>query len=328
MKLKPFLSACLFLVMSFSFSCSKTVLKSSDKFEMIFTDVQNFWSMYDTVKLMESEPDRIQRIQREYFDKGTKGLRLLIKKDGLSPKDYSDYLKDTVFYNSIRNTTLNAINDTVHIRNSLKSFEKLYPKAKFSDIYFLIGQFKHGGTVIDKTMIIELQKNSKTDTTKSSFLFRKDQLENLNNYSSLIDLIIHEQVHVSQKNTKTNSLLTKTINEGAADFILYLQTKKYPSFLKKTYEYGAKNENTLWLKFNNDLSKDYEKIEEDWFYNYHRDDMLPDLGYFMGFKICENYFNLSRDKERAIEFILNGKNSKKLLNNYKKYRNKSTKTQI
>lgn len=327
MKLKPFLSTFSFLALSFSLSCSSTVLKTSDNFEIIFTDVYNFWSMYDAVKLIESEPDRIQRIQKEYFDKGTKGLKLLIKKDGLSPKDYSDYLKDTVFYNSIRNTTLKTINDTTQIRNNLKSFEKLYPKAKFSDIYFLIGQFKHGGTVIDKTMIIELQKNSKTDTTKSSFLFRKDQLENLNNHSSLIDLIIHEQVHVSQKNTKTNSLLTKTINEGSADFIMYLQTKKYPSFIKNTYEYGIKNENILWLKFNEDLSKDYEKIEEDWFYNYHRDDMPPDLGYFMGFKICENYFNLSTDKEQAIEFMLNGKNSKKLLNSYKTNRDKNTKAQ-
>jgi len=285
---------------------------------MIFTDVDNFWIMYDKIKIIENENERIKLIKNEYFKNGTKGLRLLIKKDKLTSKNFSDFLKDTVFYNSIRNTTLLVKKDTSKIRNKMKSFERMYPKAKFSNIYFSVGQFYHGGIIIDKNIIIEIQNNVRTDSTKSSFLFYENQMNKLNNYSSLTDLLIHELVHISQVNTKTNSLLSKTITEGAADFIMYLQTKNYPSSIKETYEYGNLNERALWLKFQEDLKKEYKEIKRDWFYNYSRNDILPDLGYFMGFKICENYYNLTTNKTKAIEFILDGKNSEKLLETYKK----------
>jgi uncharacterized protein YjaZ len=278
---------------------------------MIFDDVNNFWKVYDKVKLIKNEKNRIRIIENDYLKKATLGLNLLIKKDKLTAIKYSKQLKDTMFYNSIRQTTVDIQNDSAKIRQYTLKFKKLYPKAVFSDIHFVVGQFKHGGTVIKDNTIIEIQKNAKTESTKSEFL----RLDNLIDYDSYISLIIHEQVHINQKKGLcaffTNELLSKTISEGSADFIMFLITNQLPSHIRKTYVYG--NEHELWVKFNTDLKKEYKEIRKDWFYNYNQKNLPPDLGYFIGFKICEKYYNESSNKMKAIEFILNGKNYAKMI---------------
>ncbi len=291
------------IVLSTLFISCKTTYRTSSSFKMIFDDVNNFWKMYDKVKLIEND----------YLKKATLGLRLLIKKDKLTAIKYSKQLKDTTFYNSIRQTTNDIQNDSAKIREYTYQFERLYPKAVFSDIHFVVGQFKHGGTVIKGNTIIEIQKNAKTKDTKSEFL----RLDNLINYNSFASLIIHEQVHINQKKGLrtffTNELLSKAISEGSADFIMFLITNQLPSHIRKTYVYGEEHEKELWIKFNTDLKNDYKEIRKNWFYNYNQKNLPPDLGYFIGFKICEKYYNESSDKIKAIEFMLNGKHYSKLL---------------
>ncbi len=303
----------LLIVLSTLFISCKTTHKTSNNFKMIFDDVNNFWRMYDKVKLIENEKNRIEIIENDYLKKATIGLKLLIKKDELTAVNYSKQLKDTVFYNSIRQTTNDIQSDSAKIRKYTREFEKLYPKAIFSDIYFVVGQFYHGGTVINGTAIIEIQKNAKTKDTKSEFL----RLNNLIDYDSFISLIIHEQVHVNQRkgfsNFYTNTLLSKTISEGSADFIMSLITNQLPSHIKKTYEYGSEHEQELWVKFQKDLKKEYKEIRKDWLYNYNQKNLPPDLGYYIGFKICEKYYNESSDKMKAIEFMLKGRNYSKII---------------
>lgn len=238
---------------------------------------------------------------------------MLIKKDKLTAIKYSEQIRDTIFYNSIRKTTINIQNDSLEIRKYTHLFEELYPKAVFSDIHFVVGQFKHGGTVLNGNTIIEILKNAKTETTKSEFL----RLDNLIDYNSFVSLIIHEQVHINQRKGVrtlfTNELLSKTISEGSADFIMFLITNQLPSHIKKTYTYGNEHEYALWVKFKKDLKNNYKEIRKDWFYNYNQKTLPPDLGYFIGFKICEKYYNESSDKTKAIEFMLKGKNYSKMI---------------
>lgn len=287
--------------------------KTSDTVEMHFEDIDNFWKAYDLMKVAKTHDKRTRIIEKEYVDKASKGLQLLIEKHKLTAADYATYMKDTVFFNSIRPITLGSKNDTLEIRKNLRSFEIIYPDATFNDIYFVIGQFGHAGTVIDSTMIIQLEKNARSETTKSAFLFDSNQLNNLNHHSSLIPLVVHEQVHINQKNINTKTLLSKSICEGAADFLMHLQTGRFPSSVQETYDYGRIHETKLWAKFQTDLDIRYSLIKKDWFYNYDRLDIPPDLGYFMGFKICEKYYNEAIDKDKAIKFMLDGSNSERLL---------------
>ncbi|WP_299334024.1 hypothetical protein [uncultured Psychroserpens sp.] len=292
---------------------SGTKQRSSDTVNMHFEDVDNFWRAYEQIKTIKSHAERSKIIQEEYINKSSHGLKLLIEKDKLTAADYATFLKDTVFFNSIKKVTLEAKNDTTEIRQNLRSFETLYPKATFNDIYFVIGQFKRAGTVIDSTMIIELEKNARSSYTASAFLYDEDQLNNLNDFESLIPLVVHEQVHINQKNINTRDLLSKSICEGAADFLMHLQTGQFPSATRETYTYGEAHEAELWVKFLGDLDINYKYIKTDWFYNYDRNDIPPDLGYYIGFKICEKFYNESEDKVKAIQFMLDVSNSEKLL---------------
>ncbi|WP_460219479.1 gliding motility protein GldB-related protein [Psychroserpens sp. MEBiC05023] len=303
----------LLLIFTSLFNCSNDASKDCNSIEMHFEDIDNFWSAYDKIKTLKDHSERTKIIQHHYINKSSKGLKLLIKKDQLTASDYATFMKDTVFFNSIKSITLNSKKDTSNIRSHLRDFEKLYPDAQFNDIYFVMGQFKRAGTVIDSTMIIQLEKNARSEHTKSAFLFNDDQLKNINHYESLIPLVVHEQVHVNQKNINTRTLLSKSICEGSADFLMYLQTGKLPSSLLETYAYGKANESSLWVKFLGDLDIKYQYIKTDWFYNYDRTDIPPDLGYFMGFKICEKFYNDAKDKHKAIAFMLDSSNSEKLL---------------
>jgi len=292
-------------------SCS-IQYKTSESFKMNFNDVDNFWKVYDKTNLENSDDERIKIIEEEYFGQASNGLKILIKLDKLTPSSFNNFIKDTLFFNSIRETTLKIKEDSSKIRNHIKSVEKLYPKARFSDVYFVIGQNFHGGTVRNGKMIIEVQKNAKTEKTKSEIIYNNG-FKGMNDYNSLIPLVIHEQIHILQKKGNSNELLSAAISEGGADFVMFLVTNQFPSFIRTTYEYGEKNEFKLWKKFQQDLEKDYNSIRKDWFYNYRRKDIHPDLGYFIGFKICEKFYNESTNKKEALEFLLNIANSKELL---------------
>lgn len=308
---KTFLILINFLI----YSCSNQFM-TSENFEIHFEDVNNFWNVYDKVNLVNEDKIRIKIIEKEYFEKASKGLKLLIKKDGLTPLNFNKFIKDTVFFNSIRETTLKIEKDKSQIRKQIKSVQDLYPKARFSNIYFVVGQNFHGGTVLNNQMILEIQKNSKTENTKSEIIY-KNNFKGMNDYNSLIPLIIHEQAHIFQKNNNKRNLLSKTISEGSADFVMFLVTNKITSFLKKTYEYGEKNEYQLWEKFKTDMNSDYTSIQKNWFYNYKRKDLPPDLGYFVGFKISEKFYNESKNKTEALEFLLDIKNYEEVLNKSK-----------
>ena len=56
-----------------------------------------------------------------------------------------------------------------------------------------------------------------------------------------------------------------------------------------------------------------QNVIGNWFHNYHRENIVPDLGYFIGFKICESYYNKTEDKSKAIEFLMTEKDHSKIL---------------
>jgi len=298
----------IFLLLCIS-SCDNNY-KTGDNFQLVFTDVDNFWKMYDKVKTIEKEDERVKIIKTEYFDIATLGFKKLIKLDKLTPKYYSNYLRDTLFYNSIRRNVIYLKKDTVLVRSNLKKFSELYPKAKFLDIYFVIGLFNHGGVVVNNTMIIENQMYTKSKETIGDFI----SVNNLMDKQSLLPLLIHEQIHLSQENKNRNTLLGDAIVEGCADFFMYLQTNKRPSTLQKTYNFGLKNEFEVWEKFKSDMKKERNSVKNLWFYNYSiKEVVYPDLGYFIGHQICKSYYENSINKKKAIEFLLTEKDFEKIL---------------
>ncbi|MFK7953695.1 MAG: hypothetical protein AB8B73_12685 [Ekhidna sp.] len=277
---------------------------SSSEIEVIYSDIPLFWNTYDQL-LKETNPDiRAKIVKKQFFTKGSKGLRALIKQDKIKPDAMANLMLKTKFFNSIRQATLDVMNDKEKIVEGLKSYQRLYPEAKFKPIYFTFGLGYHGGTVNKAGLILEIEKNvgsHNVDYSEMEDWFVKSMI----GYEGIASMTIHEQVHYSQEYRAKNSLLGHALKEGSCDFIMYHITKKLPTQTTITHNYANENEELVWKEFQEDSTKPYDEARKRWFYNYRSKDRVPDLGYYIGFKISEAYYNQANDKSLAIKEIIN-----------------------
>ena len=108
---------------------------------------------------------------------------------------------------------------------------------------------------------------------------------------------------------KKPTLLQQSIIEGSADFIGELMTGEHLN--KEANDYGNRNEEKLCKEF---VTKMESTSYIDWMYGVSgKDDRPNDLGYWMGYKITEQYFKKAADKKQAIKEILDIKDYKEFL---------------
>jgi uncharacterized protein YjaZ len=175
-----------------------------------------------------------------------------------------------------------------------------------------------GGTTSPNLILVGSEIASADSSTQTSE-FTGWHTRVLTNLSDITAMVAHEAVHTQQKNTRGyakgyyhHRLLTQSIREGCADFIGSLLTG---SIINTTqYEYGLAHEQALWKEFQQHMNKeDFSR----WLYNGIKSFERPaDLGYFIGYRICERYYNQSKDKTKAIREML-------IINDYPKFLKKS-----
>lgn len=76
--------------------------------------------------------------------------------------------------------------------------------------------------------------------------------------------------------------------------------------------YGDSHEQELWMKFQVDATKNDLKP---WLYNGGDEKRVgpPDLGYYMGYKICQSFYERSPDKTAALKTIIAMKDPKAVI---------------
>ncbi len=116
-------------------------------------------------------------------------------------------------------------------------------------------------------------------------------------------IVAHELVHYQQKYGLVGSelsLLGKSLHEGSADFIGELIAGG--NINQQLHEYGNPLERQLWLEFKKEMNS---KDASNWLYQGDKAKEKPaDLGYYVGYKIVESYYNKAKDKKQAIKDIL------------------------
>ncbi|WP_343586810.1 DUF2268 domain-containing putative Zn-dependent protease [Flavobacterium sp.] len=239
-------------------------------------DSDNFWIAFDKMDKSKDNPFV------EYIQKGSPGVKAftenrIINADSL----FTVVKKRKVGYESSRNVLDGLSSKEKRVKAIYSSLKYWYPKAKFPPIYFVYGRFNSGGTSAPEGVIIGIEK-----------------LQNLDGISGLI---AHELIHYQQNITGKDMLLKWCLMEGGADFIGELISGE--SINQFSYKYGAQNQDKLCQEFVTRLKNtDYQ----DWLYGTSKKDDRPnDLGYWIGYKIIESYFNKQKDKQKAIDDILN-----------------------
>ncbi|MDX1350605.1 MAG: DUF2268 domain-containing putative Zn-dependent protease [Putridiphycobacter sp.] len=119
------------------------------------------------------------------------------------------------------------------------------------------------------------------------------------NFSNLPLITLHELVHI-QQNNNYNNLLGNAIYEGAADFVSSLVCGTHIN--QYVHNWANQREKEIWNEFEKEM---YSENTQNWIGNADRAiDKPADLGYYVGFKICESYYKQQTDKNRAIKDIL------------------------
>ena len=261
-------------------------------------DVDLFWRAYDAWKTAtNATPDALAAIfDREYIKKGSQGVQDFIPDRLISAEALANMiLKDPKYYETVRANTEKMKSFVPEIRGGFQRLKQIYPDAVFPPVYFVIGRRNSGGTDTENGVIIGSEMFA--DTGSRIHL------------SQVVCIVIHELVHYQQK-ARGEDLITAVMTEGAADFIAELITGDQID--ENIKPYGDSHEQELWKKFQEDAAKnDFAS----WLYNGDDEKRVgpPDLGYYIGYKICQSLYEILPDKAAALRTILAMKDPKALI---------------
>ena len=268
---------------------------------LVTSDIDRFWLAYDQSEGKTTE-EKIDIFESEYFAKGSVGLKDFIESRIQSAEDLVKVIEARPrYYASIRESSNRVLDLTDQIRGYMHNWKQLYSKAVFPDVYFMIGKMTSGGTTSSNGLLIGTEIWCRTDDLPSDEL-NEWYLEVLRPVEDIPFIVIHELIHTQQAyDFGENTLLGHSILEGAADFLGELATGKHIN--PHLHVYGEAHEADLWESFSNEM---LQTDISNWLYNggSATGARPADLGYYVGYKICEAYYEKKADKKAAIEDIL------------------------
>jgi hypothetical protein len=315
--------AALIILLSIYCIQGQTTQSNTDpnKAKFVTSDIDNFWCAFDLAAKETDREKKIEIFQREYLDKGSIGLKDFLRLRIKSAKTLTETVEKLPhFFASIRPSTLRIKEMEKQMRQSFRKFKKIYPEAVFPDVFFVIGVTNTGGTASENGLLIGAELYGATSSTpreefpdlyKAFLPEEKDpnQLRlkvnklldvSLKPVENLAPVVAHESCHFNQKYPKLDTLLAKSVQEGACDLIAKLTAGK--PINPPQHVYGNQHEAELWSEFQTEMNGASTK---NWMYNgLTAGTRPPDLGYFMGYKISETYYKNARDKRQAIKDIL------------------------
>lgn len=285
--------------------CFAIISCNESKFYQEFEskDIDNFWSAYDKITETNDTIKQKQYLNELYLDKGTEGLKGIIEVRRYSEDEFLTAIKSyPEFWKSIKTNTLNTDTYQEDISEAIRKLKKAYPDLAPAKIYFTIGAFRTNGTINGKNVLIGSELALADENTITSELpeWRRPFYKEYRPLKNLPLLCTHEYIH-TQQNELVENLLSMCLYEGVAEFISCHVTNK-PSN-SPAINFGKENEKIVVDKFVEDLylmSNNYN-----WLWGENRNELkIRDLGYFIGYAICERYYNQATDKSKAIKELI------------------------
>lgn len=272
---------------------------------IVTTDIDNFWTAYDKIKATKNKAKQFEYINTLFIAKGTPGLKAIMQVRQYSDTSYIEAINNyPKFWKSVRANTLKANEFAKAIDADIAKIKNIYPDLKPAGIYFTIGALRTNGTTLDSMVLIGSELafgDSETETgelanTYSHLLpFFKS-----NSTTNIVFLNVHEYVHTQQKTTICNTLAAQCIMEGVAEFVAVTATGK-PS-PTPAIQYGRDNAAYVRTVFEEQMFNPFEGF---WLYsNATNPFAMRDLGYYIGYAVCESYYNNATDKKAAIKYMI------------------------
>ncbi|MCC6723459.1 MAG: hypothetical protein IT258_03045 [Saprospiraceae bacterium] len=271
---------------------AKKALETENVKNTLTLDIDHFWEAYDALKNCKTHYDSVTCIQNLYFDRGTVGLQDFIEQRNWYADDFVKVLRDSAaFYQSVREKTYAVKQSEPIIQEVYEEMKSLYAGFKPFKVCFAIGKMRTGGTVSGQFLLLGTELTTTGDPAKIP--------------QRIKGLVTHESVHTQQpEQLDSNAIVCNQLyfclREGAANFIgqLISGTTNYG----ETDSYGEAHEAELWEEFKSTLCRN---DTSNWLYNGDTAKGRPaDLGYYIGYKICQAYYNNATDKRQAVADII------------------------
>lgn len=272
--------------------------------KIISTDIKNFIDAYNS---LSQDKDSISIFQEMYFDNASPGMKEyltkhsfnaedLIREMRMHPEKYSGVEK---FYDRLSEFETDYLKE-------LEAYKSVMPNAMFPPVYLIVGNYTGIAQASKLGQLVTIEKATEEP-------------------DKLLTLMIHELTHFQQamnmgieKYTgvyaKQDNMLDLILREGCAEFVTYKLVRKNEDQFSRLKKY-EENEAELWKKFMSDLK---EQQSAYWL------SVTPEnsengntilLGYAVGYKIIEAYYNHVGNNEQALDDILNLKDALVILEN-------------
>jgi hypothetical protein len=267
-----------------------------EKVALVTSDIPAFWKVFDQLDRAKN-PEAL--LNSEYFDAGSVGLQdFVASKIGSAEELLAVVRARRKYYASARESTLRIARMEPAIRAGFRRLKELYPDAIFPDTYFVIGKMNSGGTTSQNGLLIGAEMHARTASTPLDEL--SDWLKGIvDPVEDIPRIVCHELIHVQQKESG-KKLLDFAIHEGSADFVGEMI---WGGKLDMPYmRYGRAHEAELWQEFQQKMNA---TERTGWLYEGDSATRVADLGYFIGYRISQAYYEQAKDKKQAIAAILN-----------------------
>lgn len=272
-----------------------------DSAQVVTADIPRFWRAIDRMARATTTRDSVRALFEEYYLPASPGLVDFLKSRLGSEYDLLEAVRRRPgTYHAMRPATLRLAAAVPQVRQVFARWKAIYPGALFPDVYFVIGKMNSGGTTSSDKILIGAEMFGRTGATPDSEL--SPWLRSvLRGPDSIAAIVAHELIHVNQTGPEPTTLLGAAIQEGSADFLGELVSGGMIN--QAMHGYGDAHEEELWNAFaaemhGTDLSH--------WLYQGNRagPDRPADLGYYMGYRITQAYYERAPDKTKAIAEIL------------------------
>jgi len=272
---------------------------------VVTTDINNFWIAYDQIIATKDSSKKYEILDRAFISKGTPGLKAMMAARSYSNKSYIDAIQNyPLYWKSIRGSMFKANNYSAEIARNIRRLKAIYPALKPAKIYFTVGAFRSGGTTMDSLVLIGSEIAMADDKAYTKEF--ENTNPNLAGYlrTNPINLLVftnvHEYVHTQQKTTIAQNLLGQCLLEGVAEFVAERATGKQSKL--PALAYGNANRKRIATIFGSQILNTSNGY---WLYSDSENEFkIRDLGYYVGYAICEGYYNKATDKAQSIKEMI------------------------
>ncbi len=268
-------------------------------------DIDNFWAAYDAVQKIDDPAEQLATFKRLYVDKASPGLVAFMAARRCTPELYLKQIQSyPKFWTSVRPRTALAGSVTARLPPHIERFRALYPSLRPASITYSIGCLRSSGTTQGDKVLIGAELAFGDESIDVSELPERDRMR-LTGYfrtqpsKGLVLLNMHELVHTQQPANIGDSLLAQTVLEGVAEFVAEQITGQRPPL--PYFDYGPRHEAEIKARFKAEMNGPYDN----WLYNGTDNPFgVGDLGYFVGYRICQAYYERAPDKTAAIKRMI------------------------